>query len=356
MATGIEAGAEPPSSIVYIPEGEHEITPLVDGKPKTIKVRLDASRGEAIAAAFQTALMKRAGQNVRPIFDFDHANSGPASAIPKAFRYEAGRGLIADVEWTGKGKEAIAARDYAYFSPTFLMAQDGTPSGLPERGPLGALVNDPAFREIERIAAANAAQNHPLEEPTNMTTALILATCGLLSETEAAKDDATTLATKRVSAMQADSKKVESLNEKITAMEGEIDKLKRERDELKAEAKSAVEASAQSAVDAAVDAGRIAPKDEDTKTFWKESIIARGESAIKAMNALPVSDPTKAKAIVKASDQTNVNNVGDKFIAEARALVSAKRASTESEAYGILAVEQPDLYASYSKQFAEAGE
>ena len=330
----------------------------MNGKPKTITVKLSPDKGNEIAARFQSALDNRKSGNVRPIFDFDHANSGPASAIPQAFRYEAGRGLIADVEWTGKGKEAIAAKDYSYFSPTFLMSEDGTPTGLPERGPLGALVNDPAFREIERIAAANAAQTTQPNEPKNMSTALILATCGLLSEAEASKDDAATLASKRVSAMQADSKKVESLNEKITAMEGEMKKLKDERDKLKTEAKSAVEASAQSAVDAAVEAGRIAPKDEDTKTFWKESIVSKGESAIKAMNALPVTDPTKAKAKVKAGDaKQTVGSEGEhKFVTEARALVSAKRASTEDEAYGILAVEQPDLYAAYNEQFAEDGE
>ena len=55
-----------PSEIVYIPEGEHTITPWVDGKPKTITVKVPADKGPAIAATLQAALAKREKSNVRP--------------------------------------------------------------------------------------------------------------------------------------------------------------------------------------------------------------------------------------------------------------------------------------------------
>jgi phage I-like protein len=57
---------------------------------------------------------------------------------------------------TGAGKAAIEGKDFSYLSPSFLIDDNGIPSGLPERGPLAALVNEPAFREIPRIAASDA--------------------------------------------------------------------------------------------------------------------------------------------------------------------------------------------------------
>lgn len=47
---------------------------------------------------------------------------------------------------------------YSYFSPEFYLGEDGMPADLPERGPLGALVNEPAFRSIPRIAASDSSQ------------------------------------------------------------------------------------------------------------------------------------------------------------------------------------------------------
>lgn len=144
-----------PTTIVYIPEGDHVITPTVDGRPGTVTVRVPPARGQEIAAHLQNDLDKRKGQNVRAWFDFDH-QPGPASALPQSFRYEPGKGIVCALEWTRAGKAAIEGRDFSYFSPTFLIDDDGTPSGLPDRGSFGALVNEPAFREIPRIAASDA--------------------------------------------------------------------------------------------------------------------------------------------------------------------------------------------------------
>lgn len=311
IANDLSGMEEPPASIVYIPEGEHEITPLVNGKPKKITVKLHASNGEKVATVFQQALEARNAQTVRPIFDFDHKNSGPASAIPKAFRYEQGRGLIVDVEWTGKGREAITAKDYSYFSPTFLMAKDGTPSGLPNKGPLGALVNDPAFREIERIAAANA----DTQPQSNMDTALLIK-AGLVTAEDAEKENVLEIAANNYGEK---SKKLDELEAALADMTKERDKLKGEMDDLKTEAKNAVESKADSAVKAAVEAGRIAPKDEKTQAFWKKSIVNEGEDAIEAMNALPVVDPTKKQTEIKAKDKDEPEVTGLDRVAAALA-------------------------------------
>lgn len=144
-----------PDEIVYIPEGSHTITPTVNGKPKQITVNLHAENGPAIAAVFESSLQKRLQENVRPVLDFDHKD-GPAAGIPRSFRYEPGKGLMLAVDWTAAGRQAIEGRNYSYTSPTFVMGDDGTPAGLPQRGAIAALVNNPAFRNIQRIAASDA--------------------------------------------------------------------------------------------------------------------------------------------------------------------------------------------------------
>jgi len=132
-------------TIVYLPEGHHSISATVGGKPKRVDVTID----ERIAASFTEDLSKRFESNVRPFAGFDH-KQGPASFIPKEFRYESGVGLVLDVEWTEAGRKAIEGKDYSYFSPTFLLSDAGVPFGLPPRGEIGSLVNDPAFEEIPR--------------------------------------------------------------------------------------------------------------------------------------------------------------------------------------------------------------
>ena len=60
---------------------------------------------ESILAAFASDLQARQSRNVRPFAGFDH-KAGPASFIPKEFRYESGVGLVLDIEWTQAGKSA----------------------------------------------------------------------------------------------------------------------------------------------------------------------------------------------------------------------------------------------------------
>ena len=155
LSIDVPATGTVPSEIVFIPEGEHRIRPSVNGKAEDVTVKLPPERGAAVAASLQAALDRRQRSNVRPWFDFEH-KAGAASALPTSFRYEPGKGIIAAVEWTEAGRKAVQGKDFSYFSPVFYLAADGTPEDLPERGPLGALVNEPAFREIPRIAAADA--------------------------------------------------------------------------------------------------------------------------------------------------------------------------------------------------------
>jgi hypothetical protein len=143
-----------PREVVFLPEGAHKIHAATNGKAKHSTVRVSAGRGPAIAARLQQDLARRQSANVRPWLDFEH-KGGAAAALPKAFRYEPGRGVVLEVEWTDAGRRAIEGKDYSYFSPVFFLGDDGEPDGLPEKGAIGALVNEPAFREIPRIAASD---------------------------------------------------------------------------------------------------------------------------------------------------------------------------------------------------------
>ncbi|MBK1884395.1 hypothetical protein JIN85_18400 [Luteolibacter pohnpeiensis] len=171
-------GGFAPSEIVYIPEGEHAIRPTVDGKPGDVVVRLSPQRGHEVAAAFQRDLSRRQGENVRPILDFDHRASGAAAGLPKSFSYRPGVGIVLAVDWTNAGRVAVEGRDYSYFSPEFLLDEDGTPAGLPSRGSIGSLVNNPAFRSMPRIAAADAGGGNETPEQTFTRRASALVAAG----------------------------------------------------------------------------------------------------------------------------------------------------------------------------------
>jgi phage I-like protein len=138
---------QPSAVIQYMPAGRTTINPSVNGQAKELTVNVT----EKTAAALQLDLQKLLRQNVRPYVDFDHVG-GAAAAIPKRF-YWTDEGVMLELDWTNAGRTAVSGRDYSYFSPTFFVSEAGDPSGLPQSGAIGSLVNNPAFRSIRRIAA-----------------------------------------------------------------------------------------------------------------------------------------------------------------------------------------------------------
>lgn len=279
-------------SIVFLPEGTHTITASVGGKPKTLTVTVD----ERVLAGFAEDLAKRMESNVRPFAGFDH-KPGAASFIPQGFRYETGVGLMLDVDWTSAGRAAIEGRDYSYFSPTFLVSKDGIPTGLTGRGEIGSLVNDPAFEEIPRIAASH--QPHEILMEHLIELGLVEASCAPDQALETAK---AALASLRESAAQVET--VEAANVAKKSAEDELADMKKRYDELEAANKSLKDelamkasASADAAIDEAIKAGRIAPQDEATKSFWRSSITSNPD-AIKALNAIPVNPALSGQTVL----------------------------------------------------------
>lgn len=143
-------GSRAPSQIMFMPSGTHSIYCRVNGEPKELEVNVTAKT----ARLLQQDLEELLGRNVEPFIDFDHKGEASA-ATPKRFVWKP-EGVFLELEWTKKGKESVEGRDYRYFSPTFELDAQGNPTGLPSNGAIGALTNNPSFRDIQRVAASHA--------------------------------------------------------------------------------------------------------------------------------------------------------------------------------------------------------
>ena len=286
-------------SIVYLPEGKHRISATVGGKPKTVDVEINST----IAASFQSGLSKRFESNVRPFAGFDHV-AGAASFIPTAFRYEEGVGLVLDVEWTEAGRRAIEGRDYSYFSPTFLLSKDGIPTGLADRGEIGSLVNDPAFVEIPRIAASHSNTEEIMIEHL-IELGLVEASQDVETAMAAAK---TSLATLRESASTAETVQAAAVEAAADydKMKARMTELEEENAKLKKGMSDKASAAADHAIDEAVKAGRIAPQDEATKSFWRSSILADESSAI-ILASIPANPALSGQTVLAGRNEETPN-------------------------------------------------
>lgn len=278
LASAIPTG-DAPREIVYLPEGRHDITPRVNGVARKITVIVPPEKGEAIAASLQSSLDERSAQNVRPWFDFEHKH-GAASAIPSGFRYEPGKGIMAAVEWTDGGRRAVEGRDFSYFSPEFLIDGQGLPCGLPERGPLGGLVNEPAFRDIPRIAAMQADESKTYMK--QLYTKLGIDPDGEQAEAQALA-------------------KIEELQEQVTKLTAERDELKSKLVEVEAMQQQDRVKRADDLIAAAKADGRIAPKDEATAGRYHERIAAGDAFAEEVLRSLPKGTDLSRSVVVQAA-------------------------------------------------------
>jgi phage I-like protein len=300
-------------SIVYLPEGKHEIAATVNGKPAKRTVTVD----DSILAAFADDLQNRQSRNVRPFAGFDH-KAGPASFIPVEFRYEKGVGLILDVEWTQAGKTAVEGKDYSYFSPAFLL-RDGIPAGLPTHGEIGSLVNEPAFEAMEKIAASyneNTMDMKPLIDlglvpaDTAPEAALELA--------QAALAELRTQAAENVQAAANHASELESITAARDTLANEVETLKASLAKVEDEAADAV-------IDEAVKAGRIAPQDDKAKTFWKAQIKA-DKANVEILNSIPAK-PVNGETVLAGKTEGEAKETELTGIAKVEAAFKAQKES-----------------------------
>jgi len=288
-------------SIVYLPEGVHQIQATVNGKPQKRTVTVD----QRVLASFSEDLASRLARNVRPFAGFDHV-AGPASFLPKEFRYEPGTGLVLDVEWTSAGKAAIEGKDYSYFSPNFLL-MNGIPSGLAGHGEIGSLVNEPAFEAMEKIAASHQTNTMDIKQLVEL--GLVPEGQDPASAMEVAKAALATLREESVAAAHAETiqAQLDAAVAEKDAAEGQVADLTKKVEDLTTAADAAEDKSIEATIADAVTAGRIAAQDDTSKAFWRKSIKA-DKAAIAILHALPTK-PINGEVILAGKTVKPDNNL-----------------------------------------------
>lgn len=287
----------PTDEIQYMPPGRHRIRASRAGKPVELDVEVTQTTATALSdwLTRQLALVA-AGAEDKPFFDFNHDDREAAAWPLKIFwggdDPKTG-GVRAKVEWSGAGKKAIEDRSFRRFSPTFHLDDAGHVTGSETN--MGGLVNRAAFKRIQPLFAKVATegghscppqspqptnhqsiQNPPAQRDKiqNMNSLLQnLTTLGLIEATATEESDIIAQVKAKVTALQTDSAELAKAKERLTALGTERD--------------NAIRAKAEARVDAAIQAGRVAPKDENTKTFWVDALIRDEEKAVQALEALP---------------------------------------------------------------------
>lgn len=335
---------EAPAAILWAPKGEHTIKCSLNGQPGTCVVRVTPDCVERLNADLEAKL---AG-NVKPVGLYDH-EMGPASYKPARFVWDEEKGVVLELEgWTEQGKKDVEGGNYGYHSPRFRRDKGtGEIKGLiPDVIEIGSLVNDPAFDDIERIAASRTegsvahfdnvedpdkpSDNRDLEKPKegleqqdNNTTnrdmdITKLVALGILTEEEAKAENAEAVALERIKALQDKGK---ASSDELEASKKELAKC---QEEIAASRKQAIERATQAYEDA-VSAGKVAPKDEVSKSFWVRNLTDDYITASKQLNALPVNpafedvtasktgagkkEPVTGTAALRNSFETELNNL-----------------------------------------------
>jgi Mu-like prophage I protein len=288
-AASIDLEGETPAEIIYFPKGDWRIRPVVNGKAKEVSVKVDQS----VASVLQADLNRRLKDTVRPYAAFDH-KPGAASFLPKQFKWDDSKGVVLEVDWTQAGKDAVAGRNYSYFSPTFLLSDKGQVAGLPTSGEIGSLTNNPAFREIQKIAAS--ADDDEGEESKMVKLTDKLVELEVITAEQAADADEEFLV-----------RAVTGLHEALATVQAANARLVSENTALAAKAIEVQKAEATTIVQAAIAEGRIPAKNQDAIDFWMGQLIANPEQAKKAMAATLQANPLLQKVIdVKVSDTKKV--------------------------------------------------
>lgn len=312
------AGGVAPLAILWAPKGEHRLKCSVNGEPGECVVRVS----EDCVSRLNADLEAKLAGNVKPVGLYDHT-MGAASYKPSRFLWDDEKGVVLMLDgWTERGKRDVEGGNYGYHSPRFRRDKGtGEILGLlPDSIEVGSLVNDPAFDDIERIAAARVSndsvahfevvedggsggdtgsleagliagsvEGYQLKNSRDMDITELVG-IGLLTEDEAKAENAEAIALERIKALQEQSK---ASSDELEASKKELAKCKEEI----ANKKQQDEERADEEVEEAVAAGKIAPRDEAAKAFWKRALVEDYVAAGKQLRALaknPAFDDVKA--------------------------------------------------------------
>jgi hypothetical protein len=114
--------------------------------------------------------VKKGVRGVQPDIDYDHKMfSGEAAGWIKDAKYEKGKGLSVQVDWTPKAKEAIANKSYKYFSPEFADEWEHPKTQKVHKNVMfgGALTNRPFLKDILPVNLSELAIDQPAPPDPN---------------------------------------------------------------------------------------------------------------------------------------------------------------------------------------------
>lgn len=207
-----------PEAIVWMPAGRHAINAgTLDGTTFTGSVVCDEQAARAISASFTQ--IQSTGQRVW--LDFDHED-GEAAAWVKSFSWDPVRGILAHVDWTPKGAEAVRGKSYYSFSPAFeAEGRSGRVLGLIAGHAAGGLVNAPAFgAAMPALIAARMANLTTNGRDISIMKELLvklLAAMAITAPADATEETLVSLVAKQTAEAHKSTAEVEALKKEIAA-------------------------------------------------------------------------------------------------------------------------------------------
>ena len=337
-AYSVPLNGETPAEIMYMPVGRSTIRANVNGKPKEITVNVTPKTADVL----QASLTKLFTEPVQPFIDFNHKEDESA-AIPTRFNWSP-EGVMLALDWTSAGKAAVEGKTYRYFSPTFLLSEAGDPSSLPETGPVGALTNNPAFRRMKRITAAEAAtnggdtdNNQTKENMEKVTSKLV--SLGIITEADASDPEKVSAALDAYSKKRTENAELETLRAENKTL----------RETAETQRVEAINREADLLIEAAVKDGKIAPKNETVKASLKKWAVNDLAGAKAHIESLPVNPAFKTVVQVTGEHRDVGKPPGAGSRAdEMRSIVKKIQAShpgmTFDEAWSIAESDHPDMF------------
>jgi hypothetical protein len=334
--------------IQWMPPGPHEIVPTVNGKPTPVTITVDQVLAQRMISDFGRLRSEYlAGAGDEPFIDFAHRNQDAAGHPTEL--YWAGSdpktgGIRAKVTWTKAARAALEDKQFTRFSPQWAVdLKTGAPIGLSPN--MGGLVNHAAFSTIQRVRAGAAGgrvdqtENEMTPEQIQAAVTAAMATAMAPLNTRLAAVEAAQAAGASASTTVATAAADPALVARIAALE--------------AQTSGTQLANARRVVAGAVQAGRLAPQDQASASFWESSIMAQGAAAEAQLNALPV-NPAFARLVQAGANGGGVSAAAataagaesaEAFVAVCRAKATA--GAPRSEAIAAAIKEAPKAYGAW---------
>lgn len=283
-----------PSRMRVLPDGEFD---AVDGRPGNVE-GVKAKKWVMNAQTAQVVIANFAARGLKLVIDYDHqtmrsavnGQPAPAAGWITALEYVPGKGLIASVEWTEDGGEAVAEREYLYLSPVFHYSKEtGEVSFLHSV----ALTNTPALNSLGEIAALAAGgirtdlltQPSPSKKDTDMDKTKILVALGLPLDT-GDETALTALSTLSATAKTRDTEiAVLKANQFDPAKHIPLEEHKKLTTELAALKEAQDKTAHESLIQAALSDARILPMNE---AYWRGQPLAALSEFLKDAKPLAV--------------------------------------------------------------------